>query len=225
MSALSALRMRWRRARRVWRNIPLRMRIGVLIGLVAVAGLIWQHTTTVPASERTESTATATSEPSEQAPASAGADDSVPAGGQPQQDPAVALPLPDTSVDAARATVQRFATNFASPNGDFDDWFGRISQDVAAQLQEQYRLTDIRNVAQAAVTSVTGPVNQTPGAMAFRVTYSDGTQVEVRVEMGVQAEGWKVINVIPVPAEAAPAPSDQDGQQPPAAATSEGGGR
>ena len=211
--------MRWRRARRVWRNIPLRMRVGVLIGLIAVVGLIWQHTTTEPASQRAESSATATSEP---APADvASVDESAPDGQQPPQEPGAAVPLPDTSVDAARATVQRFATNFASPNGDFDDWFSRISQDLAAQLQEQYRLTDIRNVAQAAVTSVSGPVNQTPGAMAFRVAYSDGTQVEVRVEMGVQAEGWKVINVIPVPAEPA-APGDQAGPPAPDAGV-EGG--
>lgn len=219
--------MRWLQARRVWRNIPLRMRIGVLIGLVAVAGLVWQYSTAVPASERAASTATATSEPSEQAAEGAGVDEAVPGGQLPAHDPAGAVPLPDTSVDAARATVQRFATNFASPNGDFDDWFGRISQDLAAQLQEQYRLTDIRNVAQAAVTSVTGPVNQTPGAMAFRVAYSDGTQAEVRVEMGVQAEGWKVINVIPVPTETDPAPATAPGGQAglPDPITSEGGGQ
>ena len=66
------------------------------------------------------------------------------------------------SQDAARAAAQRFATDFATPNGNRDDWLARICGDVSDQLAEQYRLTDIRNVTQADVTSVDGPVRQEP---------------------------------------------------------------
>ena len=97
------------------------------------------------------------------------------------------------SQDAARATAQRFATNFGTPNGNRDDWLARICPDVSAQLAEQYRLTDIRNVTQADVTSVDGPVRQEPGTITFDVDYSDGSRIEIRLETGT--EGWKVINV------------------------------
>jgi hypothetical protein len=111
------------------------------------------------------------------------------------------------SQDAARATAQRFATNFGTPNGNRDDWLARIAPDVSAQLAEQYRLTDIRNVTQADVTSVDGPVRQEPGTLSFDVDYSDGSRIEIRLETGT--EGWKVINVVPLTSNGVrPAPDD-----------------
>ena len=111
------------------------------------------------------------------------------------------------SQDAAHATAQRFATNFGSPNGNRDDWLARICPDVSAQLAELYRLTDIRNVTQADVTSVDGPVRQEPGTITFDVDYSDGSRIEIRLETGT--EGWKVINVAPLTSNGVrPAPDD-----------------
>ena len=195
-----------RRLRIGWRRVPLRIRVGVLVGVIAVAGLMFQHHTHTEqlggraATPQVTSSATTPANPAQVGaapPDDGGADTSV---GQ-TAPPTV---VPDASVDAARATAQRFATNFASPNGNFDDWLARISPDLSAQLQEQYRLTDIRNVTQATVAAVSGPVSQLPGTMAFQVTYSDGSRIEIRVEMGV--EGWKVINVLPLNS-ASPTPS------------------
>jgi len=217
-----AVRRSWWRLRARWRRVPLRTRVAVLMGVIAVTGLVWQHHTHTeqagrrPAPPPVTSGATTPANPAQLGPAppgDGGVDSSVG-----QSDPATIVP--DASVDAARATAQRFAANFASPNGNFDDWLARISADLSAQLKEQYRLTDIRNVTQATVVTVSGPVNQLPGTMAFQVTYSDGSRIEIRVEMGV--EGWKVINVLPLnstptappPAPATPTPAGgaEDGQ-------------
>ena len=116
------------------------------------------------------------------------------------------------SQDAARAAAQRFATNFATPNGNRDDWLARISGDVSDQLAEQYRLTDIRNVTQADVTSVDGPVRQEPGTITFDVDYSDGSRIEIRLEAGT--EGWKVIDVLPLTSLGVRAAPDDVTEQP-----------
>ena len=208
----NAMRSGWWRLRAWWGRVPLRVRLGVAIGVIAVAGLVWQHDNHID-------TANSRGRPTASAPVTtvgAAVTEAAPPGDGSLADPSVGqaeLPtaVPDASVDTARATAERFATNFASPNGNFDDWLARISPDVSAQLAEQYRLTDIRNVTQATVQSMTGPLNQLPGTMAFQVAYSDGSRVEIRVEMGT--EGWKVINVLPLntaapsPAVAAPAPA------------------
>ena len=75
---------------------------------------------------------------------------------------------------------------------------------MSAQLAEQYRLTDIRNVTQADVTSVDGPVRQEPGTLTFDVDYSDGSRIEIRLETGT--EGWKVITGLSLGVR--PAPDD-----------------
>lgn len=186
--------MRGRRLRAWLLRIPLRVRVAVIVGVIAIAGLVWQHYTSIdPTAIHSQQTPAGTS-------GAAPPVNAVPPDGEfgdtrVGQEPAPTA-VPDASVSAARATAERFAVNFASPNGDFDDWFARICTDVSAQLQQQYRLTDIRNLTQAKVQSVVGPLDPLPGTMGFQISYSDGSQVQIRVEMGV--EGWKVINVLPM---------------------------
>lgn len=177
-----------------WRRIPPRARLGVLTGLIAIGGLLWQHQTFLnePVDRSTQQvTSVDTHIHAERTP-----NDDGHARGEYQPDPSGLPAPPDYSPQAARTTAQRFAANFASPNGNFDDWLARISPDVSAQLQGQYRLTDIRNVTQATVTTLDGPLDSQPGAAAFRATYNDGSQIEIRLEMG--ADGWKVVNVLPL---------------------------
>ena len=80
------------------------------------------------------------------------------------------------------------------------------------ELLDQYRLTDIRNVPQAAAAQVNGPMAADPAVPTFQVAYSDGSSVETTLEMAVG--GWKVSSVVPVdgPADpAAPLPSPRPG--------------
>jgi hypothetical protein len=191
------LKTRWWLLHRRVRRVPLRTRLGVVIGAVAVAGLIWQHTTSLDARSGDQ----------QQPPAASSAAPTAPAPDQFGDNPDVEqLPAPTvapqaTSIDAARAVAWRFAKNFCSPNGNRDDWMARISADASEQLMEQYRLTDIRNLTQAAVTSLDGPLDELPGAVAFRATYSDASETEIR--LALSADGWKVINVVPVTTDAA----------------------
>lgn len=227
-----ALSHSWWRIRTLLRRTPGRVKLGIGIGVLALAGLIWQHDNPapVPAAGRPAAAVSHDSgisaEPSAADPAAAAAPDngqnSNDAGAQ--GDPTATV-VPDGSVEGARATAQRFATNFATPNGDAADWLNRISPDLSLQLETQYRSTDIRNVPQAGVQALTGPVSQQPGSMAFDVTYTDGNRIEVRVEMGT--EGWKVINVLPLGAGAAggaPAPAAADAPPPAASPAMPGGG-
>lgn len=167
--------------------------MGLIVAAVAIAGLCWQHHSGVTEHARKQGVARMTTT----APADSGDQgDSGQAIGEYQPDPRELSPPPDFSPDSARTTAQRFATNFAAPNADLDDWLARISPDVSDELAEQYRLTDIRNVPHATVQSLVGPLDQQPGAMAFQIGYSDGMRVEIRV--GIDAQGWKVINVVPL---------------------------
>ena len=205
MTTSTSLRARWWRLRWRVRRIPLRVRLGVLAGIVAVAGLVWQHTShhlDAGTGDRHQQRPAASAAPAP-APAAPPADlgDNPDVGQLPP--PTVAPQL--ASIDAARAVASRFATNFGSPNGNHDDWLARITPDVSEQLVEQYRLTDIRNVPEATVSSVDGPLDELPGAVAFRATYSDGSQIEIRLALA--ADGWKVANVLPVSVDAAPAPT------------------
>ena len=192
-------------ARRIaawWPRIPRRALLGVAVALTAVAALAWQHHSDAAAKPHHEQ------RPAASAPASPAAGAPSDAAAPPVGQLAAADDHPDAaSQDAAHATAQRFATNFGSPNGNRDDWLARICPDVSAQLAEQYRLTDIRNVTQADVTSVDGPVRQEPGTITFDVDYSDGSRIEIRLETGT--EGWKVINVVPLTSNGVrPAPDD-----------------
>jgi hypothetical protein len=208
----SAIRSGWRRLRVLLRRVPLRTKVGLVVAAIAIAGLAWQHGTHT-ASHPTDTSGTPHASSAPPAPVPDGGANPTPSSPIPQDDPAQLTP--DSSVEGARATVQRFATNFASPAGGFDGWYARIAPDLSAQLQAQYRLTDIRNVNAATVQSVTGPTDHQPGTMAFVVDYSDNTRVQVRVDMGV--EGWKVINVVPVDATTEdPAPAPADTAAPPA---------
>jgi hypothetical protein len=229
MTTQRSLRARWWRLRGWVRRIPPRIRLGVVVAIVAMAGLFWQNTSHVDARSghhhQQRPTASAAPTPAPETAAAPGEyfGDNPNVG----QLPAPTVAPQVASIDAARAVAQRFSTNFGSPNGNRDDWLARISPDTSAQLMEQYRLTDIRNVTQAAVQSVDGPLNELPGAAAFHATYSDGSQIEIRVE--IASDGWKVVNVLPVtteglpavpPATPAPAPPlDRDGAP---AAPSEG---
>ena len=130
-------------------------------------------------------------------------DDDGHALGEYQPDPSELPAPPDFSPEAARVTAERFATNFASPNGNRDDWLARISGDVMPELLDQYRLTDIRNVPQATVAQVSGPMAADPAAPTFHVVYSDGSSVEMTLEMAI--DGWKVSSVVPVDSPAEPA--------------------
>ncbi|ORX14136.1 hypothetical protein [Mycobacterium xenopi] len=186
-----------RRLRAWMRRVPARTRPGVVVALIALAGLFWQHHNHIEQH---------TTGPQHQAasPSTLPRADSGEFGDHPDvgQLPAPTVAPQAASMDAARAVAQRFATNFGSPNGNRDDWLARIEPEVSEQLMEQYRLTDIRNVNQAAVTSVAGPLDELPGAAAFRATYSDGSQIEIRLETA--ADGWKVVNVLPLSSQTAP---------------------
>lgn len=206
-NTLNSLRRSWFTLRTTVGRWPLHRKIGIFVAIVAVAGLVWidytnSHNTDATAPTQASS-ASATPTDTEDSPA----EDDTAAGtaGTNQAPGNGTVPVPDASADAARSTAERFATNFGSPNANFDDWYARISPDISLQLREQYRLTDIRNVAQNTVKTVTGPLNQLPGTMAFDITYSDASRMEVRVEMGV--EGWQVINVLPLQDNPAPTPA------------------
>lgn len=192
-----------RRVMAWWRRVPRRAHLGLAVAVLAIAALAWQHHS--HAAAKPHDVAPPTAATAAPAPGSAPEMGDAPAVGQlapPTIDPSDAA-----AQDAGRAAAKRFATNFATPNGNRDDWLARISCDVSAQLAEQYRLTDIRNVTQADVTSVDGPVRQEPGTITFDVNYSDGSRIEIRLEAG--AENRKVINVLPLTGDGVrPAPDD-----------------
>lgn len=170
-----------------------RVLIAAIIAVAAIAGLIWQHYHQQPDASTPSPPAASVNTPT-QTPGSSFEQ----------------LAPPTVSMDAnsaadAKAVVTRFATNFGSPNGNHDDWLARLTPDVSVQLIEQFRLTDIRNVTQAAVAVVDGPVRQEPASMTFDVTYDDGSRIEVRVETG--PAGWKAVNVLPLSSNGLPAPS------------------
>lgn len=182
--------------------------LGAVVCVAAVVGLAWHHHQSTVGQQQQPTTAV--SAPVQAAPDPADLGDT--SAGQ--------LAPPTVSVDAssmadARTVVTRFATNFGSPNGNRDDWLARITPDVSAQLVEQYRMTDIRNVTQAAVSAVDGPVRQGPASVTFDVTYDDQSRVEIRMETG--PDGWKAVNVLPLDSNGLPAPGEASGDpQPPA---------
>ena len=181
-----------------WRRIPLRTRMGLLIAVVAIAGLAWQHYSSVEtAAPGSDQQAAQEGEINHD-----GHDHDGHALGEYQPDPSELPPPPDFSPEAARVTAERFATNFASPNGNRDDWLARISPDVMPELLDQYRLTDIRNVPQATVAQVNGPMTADPAVPTFQVAYSDGSSVEATLEMAIG--GWKVSSVVPLDSPADP---------------------
>lgn len=184
--------------RRRWQRIPARARLGVLIAALAVAGLIWQHhSAPEPAQPRAGHT------PAVEATGDGhdhGGHDHQEAGGHAvgefQPDPTDLPAPPDYSPQAAQVIAQRFAVNFASPGiVDGQDWLTRITPDVTAELADQYRLTDIRNVPDAAVLEVIGPVNADLASPTFQVAYSDGSGMEITLAMGIG--GWVVTSVVP----------------------------
>jgi hypothetical protein len=185
-----SVRARARRLRRWARRIPVRSRLGVSVAMIALAGLAREHHSHNDSPPITASwPLTAHSTPS--------AGDYGENAGQ-QQLPAPTVAPQAASLDAARTVAARFAANFATPDNNRDDWLARIDGDVSIQLREQYQLTDVRNVTQAAVSTVEGPLDQLPGAVVFRADYSDGSQVQLHLELEV--DGWKIVNVVPVPA-------------------------
>lgn len=196
-----------------WRQIPGRTRLGMVIAVVAIAGLAWQYNTPQNAAPDTDTPSAAAS-----ADPHAGHDHGGDghARGEYQPDPATMAPPPDYSTEAARITVERFASNFASPNGNHDDWLARIGADVMPELLDQYRLTDVRNIPQSVVVQVDGPMATNPAAPTFEVVYGNGARVEVTLEMDLA--GWKVSSVVPVeaatPAEPVPAPGPEPGATP-----------
>jgi hypothetical protein len=195
---------------RAWlRRVPPRVRLGAAAAVVAMAGLLWQYSSHHGAADHSAPSAAAPSTATMVAPRPGGATEwgDDPDVGQIAA-PTVAPEL--ASIEAAREVAQRFAANFASPNGDRDSWLARIDGDVSAQLMEQYRLTDIRNLTQATVASLQGPVSARDGAAAFRATYSDESHIEIRLELS--AEGWKVVNVLPLPAAAGTEPPGPGGR-------------
>lgn len=186
----------WWALRRTAGRISVRARWAALVAVVAVAAMAWQHAGSQPAP--------APGAPAVHQPAAALMPDQAE-----QSDPGMfeQLPAPtavaDPSPDAAREVATRFAGNFADPGRDLGGWLARITPDISAQLREQYQMADLRNIPQATVSSVVGPVSQLPGSMTFQIGYSDSTAILVRVETGL--EGWKVDNVLPVGSEAAAA--------------------
>lgn len=194
---------RWAQLRWQWRRIPGRTKLGVAIAVVAIAGLLWQHYTATDTTSAQGGQRSAAEATDEHAGHDHGTDGH--AHGEYQPDPATMAPPPDFSPDAARITASRFASNFASPNGNHDDWLGRITPDVMPELLDQYRLTDIRNIPQTVVTQVNGPMGSNPAVPTFQVSYGDGSRIEATLEMDIA--GWKVSSVVPVDAPAPDAPA------------------
>jgi hypothetical protein len=200
------MRQRIAQLRHRWRRIPARTRLGAAIAVIVVAGLAWQHHADV---------ASTTAAPAGQQQTGL---DGIALGEQPAVSAAPVtpseLPAPvDGSIAAARGTAERFATNFATPNGDRDGWLARISADVSPELLGQYESTDLATVPQTTVSQVAGPMGADPGVATFQVDYADGSRLEATLELG--AAGWKVSSVIPVersaPPAAAPTPSAPPG--------------
>lgn len=183
------MRHRFAQLRYRLRTIPPRIRMGALIAAVAIAGLTWQYYSIEHAAPTAEQHAV------HDATTPDGHDHDGHALGEYQPDPSELRP-PDFSPGAARRTAARFASTFASPNGNRDDWLARISGDVMPELLDQYRLTDIRNVPQTTVVQVSALIAADPAAPTFQVAYSDGSRVETTLEMSV--DGWKVSTVVPV---------------------------
>ena len=46
------------------------------------------------------------------------------------------------------------------------------------------------------MTVLAGPLDALPGVTAFRASYSDGSQIQMHLEL--ELDGWKIANVIPV---------------------------
>lgn len=185
-----------------WRQIPTRARMGVVVAVVAIAGLAWQHYSGEPVAPPAQQEQTSADQGGINHDGHDHGEDGH-AHGEYQPDPSQLPPPPDFSPEAARATAERFATNFASPNGNREDWLARVTPDVMPELADQYRLTDIRNLPQAAVTQVSGPLTGDAAAPTFQVDYSDGSRVETTLEMDIT--GWKVSTVVPVSTPADPA--------------------
>ncbi|MCB1288745.1 MAG: hypothetical protein KDB47_13815 [Mycobacterium sp.] len=206
------MRQRWAMLRYRWRRIPMRTRMGALIAVVAIAGLTWQYYSVEDVAQTAEQVAPGEidHEGHDHGPEDGHAH------GEYQPDPSELPPPPDFSPEAARVIAERFASNFASPNGNREDWIARVAPDVMPELLDQYRLTDIRNVPQASVAKVDGPLAADPFLPTFQIAYSDGSAVETTLEMAV--DGWKISTVVPVQAQAPPPPAaPADPAQPPAA--------
>ena len=195
-----------------WRRIPMRTRMGALIAIIAIAGLTWQYYTVEDVAPTAEQV---TPGEIDHEGHDHGPEDGH-AHGEYQPDPSELPPPPDFSPEAARVIAERFASNFASPNGN-RDWIARITPDVMPELLDQYRLTDIRNVPQASVARVDGPLAADPILPTFQIVYSDGSAVETTLEMAI--DGWKISTVVPVQPQAPPPPAaaTADPAQPPAA--------
>ena len=177
-----------------WRRIPGLTRLAMLIAVVALAGLAWQYSSS-PGSESGDRAAEADTAHTYEGDGHAY--------GEYQLEPSEQEPPPDYSPDAAMVTAGRFAGNFVSPNGNRDDWLARIGPDVMPELLDQYRLADIRNIPQTAVTGLAEAATSDPAFPTFEVSCADGQRVEVTLEMSMQ--GWKVSTVVPVEAPPAPA--------------------
>lgn len=195
------------------RKIPPRTRMGALIAVVAITGLIWQH-------NAAEDSSSPASDPpiAQEQPDHAIHNHDGHALGEYQPDPSELPPPPDFSPETARVTAQRFASNFAAPNGNHEDWLARLSPDVMPELLDQYRLTDIRNVPQTDVVEVSGPTTSDPAAPTFLVAFNDGSNVETTLEMTI--DGWKVSIVVPVDAPSAPSAPPAEPAAPTPAPTS-----
>jgi hypothetical protein len=183
-----------------------RLVVCVMAGVIAVTALMWQHTTN-PGAHATLHAAPATPDT-----AATQTPDTDEFGNHPPvaQMPAPTLPPPAELLASATVVAERFATNFATANDSRDAWLAQIAPDVSAQLLDQYRLTDSRNLPHAALHALTGPLPAPPGAAVFDATYTDESGIEMWLE--ITAQGWKVMTVIPLPDPASP-PSSAPGSR------------
>ncbi len=193
-----------RRLAELGRRIPPRVLVAAVVATVAISALVWQHHRSADPPPAAVVAGSALTPPAVSAPP-----------GIEQLPPPMIAEQDSASEAAARAAAQRFAVDFAAPGDDRNGWLTRLAPEVSAQLLEQYRLTDIRNVPQTDLTGVEGPVRQEPGTYTFTAGYSDGSAISIRLETGT--EGWTVINVVPLTGNGVrPAPDDVVEQSTPA---------
>lgn len=104
----------------------------------------------------------------------------------------------DTPEDQRReveSVARGFATDFADPGKDKQDWFGRVSRWTNPHLSTQLELTDWGRIPSAEVMIVQ-PAATGMAVVDVVVGYDTGLRIGVRVERA--RDGWKVTTFHPM---------------------------